>query len=253
MFAIIFIFILVAILIYFVLKSKDFDDLIDYREKIIDYLKPFSKYIFMFLCIIFIYVASDSIIFTLLFSIILALVSWFYFQSINSYNDTRQAKRLGVSKKLISSLYDVYNDDLLLKDMVRIIRFHGNIKDIVYNARISINNGCQFHYSKTYSMSRCRECDLLDYFSKTRDRLILDISEEIVGSNGFKHFSKKHNYDQIDIDNMSNIFYYIISRPDFPKTAELFLFPFIDKNIKFSRCAISASEFEPILDSYNFR
>jgi hypothetical protein len=232
--------------------AKDYDDLIDYREKKIDYLKTFSIYILMVLFVISIYVASDSIINTLLFCIILALVSWFYNQSINSYNLTSKAIRLRVSKKLISSLYDVYNDDLLLKDMVRIIRFHGNIKDIVYNARISINNGCQFHYSKTYSMSRCRECDLLDYFSKTRDRLILDISEEIVGSNGFKHFSKKHNYDQIDIDNMSNIFYYIISRPDFPKTAELFLFPYIDKNIKFSRCAISASEFEPILDSNHF-
>ena len=29
-------------------------------------------------------------------------------------------------------------------------------------------------------------------------------------------------------------------------------FPYIDKNIKFSRCAISASEFEPILDSNHF-
>jgi hypothetical protein len=218
-------------------------------KKKIDYLKTFSIYILMVLFVISIYVASDSIINTLLFCIILALVSWFYNQSINSYNLTSKAIRLRVSKKLISSLYDVYNDDLLLKDMVRIIRFHGNIKDIVYNARISINNGCQFHYSKTYSMSRCRECDLLDYFSKTRDRVILDISEEIVASNGFKHFSKKHNYDQIDIDNMSNIFYYIISRPDFPKTAELFLFPYIDKNINFLRCAISASEFEPFSDS----
>ena len=52
---------------------------------------------------------------------------------------------------------------------------------------------------------------------------------------------------------MTNMFYYIISRPDFPKTTELFLFPYTDQNIKFIRSAISSSEFEPFSDgNFNY-
>ena len=232
--------------------AKEFDDLIDFRVKKIDYIKTcffyISIFIFIALIIASIYIASDSILFTLLLSILLTPILLFYFQSRYSYSLTSRAVRIGVSKKLFASLYEIYKDDLLLREMVKIIRLHGDIKDIVYNATVSINNGCEFHYSNSYSISRCRECDLLDYFSKTRDKVILNIAEEIVASSGFKNFSKKHNFDQKDIDNMTNMFYYIISRPDFPKTTELFLFPYTDQNIKFIRSAISSSEFEPFSD-----
>ena len=97
--------------------AKEFDDLIDLRVKKIDYIKTYFFYISIFIfiasIIASIYIASDSILFTLLLSILLAPIVLFYFQSRYSYSLTSRAVRIGVSKKLFASLYEIYKDDLL--------------------------------------------------------------------------------------------------------------------------------------------
>jgi hypothetical protein len=220
---------------YLEILADFIDKIIDNSERITEYIKILFNYLFGLICIIYIYIASDSILITT--GVVLLL--WYLGRKFNFMIVYTRADAIGISKKLFYSLNEIYNDDLLVRDMVTIIRSQGDINNIVINARSNVYK----EHHPTDLTHRCSGCDYQDYFSNPIDKDILIITNRILASNGFKSFSKRHELTEEDDQNIFRVFYYIISRPDFAITARQYLFPYVDNNIKISKRSISRKDF----------
>ena len=156
----------------------------------------------------------------------------------------------GVSDRVADSLDDIYNDKELVKDFVAILRDSGNIDSIVDKSRSDL-------YKDFYPLDATKRDRYIDrrdwneYIKHTIDdwRWNADaskIAHKLVKSSGFIKFSKKHKFDSKDNEDMIKLFYFIISRPDFAKTAKLYLYNMVDKDTSVSVKAIKLKDLIPV-------
>ena len=120
-----------------------------------------------------------------------------------------EAEFIGISEGAYNSIPYIYKDDLLVHDIVSCIRAEGDIRVLVFKSRSYIYN--DHHPNKL--THRCSGCDLADWnriinvgVEDDWDKNIQSISQNIIESNGFAQFSKTHNFNENDKNDLKNIY-----------------------------------------------
>jgi hypothetical protein len=155
----------------------------------------------------------------------------------------------GISGNVEDSLDDIYKDKNLVKDFVNILRSEGNVDVIVDKAR-------SMAYKEKYphhTTARDVRLDNEDWNSYIRwgmedwnwEADAKRIAQRVVQSNGYKKFAAKHKFTKEDDNDMIKIFYFIISRPDFAKTAKTYLYTMADKDKAANIKAVSSKAIMP--------
>jgi hypothetical protein len=155
--------------------------------------------------------------------------------------DNSNFKQSRLSKAVYNSLDDLYNDKEFVKDFVSILKKEGNLQDIVDNI---IKKHKDYHYAsaptkytgrnsiedkrfyQNYIIQVMRD-EKKEWESNAPEKRIID---NLMKSNGYKKFSKKHNFTKSDDTTMRALFYYMISRPDFAVNVKKYLFAAVEQN-----------------------
>jgi len=169
--------------------------------------------------------------------------------------DNTNFKKSRLSKNVYDALDDLYKDKEFVKDFVSILQKEGNIQDIVDNI-IQRHKDTHYKYAPTGYTGRNSAEDARFYqnyiyttlntgsreweWSAPEKRII----DNVMKSNGYKKFSKKHNFTKDDDVNMRALFYYMISRPDFAKNVKKYLYTAVAQNKNVIIRAIDKSDFE---------
>jgi hypothetical protein len=168
--------------------------------------------------------------------------------------DKSNFKSSMLSKNVYDALDKLYDDRGFVKDFVAILEKEGNLEDMVKSA-IEFNKEDYYKYApkgstkrnaiedgrfyRTYILSRLYSNDEWDWDAPA-SRVISDVMK----SNGYKKFSKKHNFTSQDDTMMRALFYYMISRPDFAENVKKYLYTAVKQNKNTIIRAIDKTDFD---------
>ena len=169
--------------------------------------------------------------------------------------DKSNFKGSKLSKNVYDALEKLYEDREFVKDFVEILKKEGNLQDITDDILYKYKDGVhRFH--RRGSTERSRGSDRL-MWSQHIWKMLKDSSEEwkwnapekriidnVLKSNGYRKFSKKHNFTKEDDTMMRAVFYYIISRPDFAVNVQKYLVPAVEQNRSVIIRAIDRGDFD---------
>lgn len=172
---------------------------------------------------------------------------------INLLSDSN-FKASQLSRNVYDALDKLYDDREFVKDFVSILQKEGNLEDIVRSA-IDFNKEDFYKYAPKGSTSRNRIEDQRFYKRYIINRLTSNdewdwdapasrVINNVMKSNGYKKFSKKHNFTNQDDTMMRALFYYMISRPDFAKNVKKYLYTAVKQNQNTIIRAIDKSDFD---------
>jgi hypothetical protein len=146
-----------------------------------------------------------------------------------------------LSKNVYDGLDDLYTDKEFVKDFVNILKKEDNLQDIVDNI---IKQHKDYHY--TYAPTKYTGRNSIEDKRFYQNYIIIGMRDEkkewgwnapekriidnLMKSNGYKKFSKKHNFTKSDDTTMRALFYYMISRPDFAVNVKKYLFTAVEQN-----------------------
>jgi hypothetical protein len=164
-------------------------------------------------------------------------------------------KNSKLSKNVYDALEKLYEDKDFVKDFVEILKKEGNLQDIIDDILVKYKDDVhRFH--RRGSTERQQYADRL-MWSQYICKMLKDSNEEkgwnapekriidnVLKSNGYSMFSKKHNFTKEDDTMMRAVFYYIISRPDFSVTVKIHLLPSLEQNKSVIIRAIDRSDFD---------
>jgi hypothetical protein len=162
-----------------------------------------------------------------------------------------------LSKNVYDSLDGLYKDRDFVKDFVDILKKEGNIQDIVDNI---IDKHKEYHYKYAPKGNTSRNSAEDSRFYKNYiyttlqtgrrewewDAPVKRIIDNVIKSNGYKKFSKKHKFTSEDDTNMRALFYYMISRPDFAINVKKYLYAAVEQNKNVIIRAIDKSDFDTL-------
>jgi hypothetical protein len=159
-----------------------------------------------------------------------------------------------LSRTVYDSLDKLYDDREFVKDFVAILEKEGNLEDMVKSA-IEFNKQDYYKYApkgstkrnaiedgrfyRTYILSRLYSNDEWDW-----DAPASRVISNVMKSNGYKKFSKKHNFTSQDDTMMRALFYYMISRPDFAENVKKYLYTAVKQNKNTIIRAIDKTDFD---------
>ncbi len=157
--------------------------------------------------------------------------------------DNSNFKQSRLSKAVYDSLDDLYNDKEFVKDFVSILKKEGNLQDIVDNLMEKHRNkDSHYQYYQKGSSKRSGKEDKRFYKNYIYTTLISGrrewewdapvkrIIDNVIKSNGYKKFSKKHKFTSEDDTTMRALFYYMMSRPDFAVNVKKYLYAAVEQN-----------------------
>jgi hypothetical protein len=169
--------------------------------------------------------------------------------------DNSNFKQSRLSKAVYNSLDDLYNDKEFVKDFVSILKKEGNLQDIIDDILVKYKDDAHpFHTRGTTKRYRIDDRVMWKQYIW---KMLKDSSEEwrwnapekriidnVLKSNGYRKFSKKHNFTKEDDTIMRAVLYYMISRPDFAVNVKKHLLPAVEQNKSVIIRAIDRSDFE---------
>lgn len=171
--------------------------------------------------------------------------------------DNNNFKQSRLSKEVYDSLDELYKDKEFVKDFVNILKKEGNIQDIVDDI-IEKHRDKDSHYQyfpknytkrspledkrfyKTYIYTTLKSGSREWEWDAPAKRII----DNVIKSNGYRKFSKKHNFTKDDDISMRAILYFMISRPDFAVNVKKYLFAAVEQNKSVIINAIDKSAFD---------
>lgn len=168
--------------------------------------------------------------------------------------DNSNFKSSQLTRNVYDALDKLYDDREFVKDFVSILQKEGNLEDIVRSA-IDFNKEDFYKYAPKGSTSRNRVEDQRFYKRYIINRLTSNdewdwdapasrVINNVMKSNGYKKFSKKHNFTNQDDTMMRALIYYMISRPDFAKNVKKYLYTAVKQNQNTIIRAIDKSDFD---------
>ena len=168
--------------------------------------------------------------------------------------DKSNFKGSKLSKNVYDALEKLYEDREFVKDFVEILKKEGNLQDIIDDILVKYKDVHKFH--TIGSTKRQQYADRL-MWSQHIWKMFKDSSLEwrwnapekriidnVLKSNGYRKFSKKHNFTKEDDTMMRAVFYYIISRPDFAVNVQKYLVPAVEQNRSVIIRAIDRGDFD---------
>ena len=168
--------------------------------------------------------------------------------------DKSNFKGSNLSKNVYDALDKLYDDKEFVKDFVEILKKEGNLQDIIDDILVKYKDVHTFH--TIGSTKRQQYADRL-MWSQHIWKMLKDSSQElrwnapekriidnVLKSNGYRNFSKKHNFTKEDDTMMRAVFYYIISRPDFAVNVQKYLVPAVEQNRSVIIRAIDRGDFD---------
>ena len=168
--------------------------------------------------------------------------------------DKSNFKGSKLSKNVYDALEKLYEDREFVKDFVEILKKEGNLQDIIDDILVKYKDVHKFH--TIGSTKRQQYADRL-MWSQYIWKMLKDSSQEwrwnapekriidnVLKSNGYRKFSKKHNFTKEDDTMMRAVFYYIISRPDFAVNVQKYLVPAVEQNRSVIIRAIDRGDFD---------
>jgi hypothetical protein len=169
--------------------------------------------------------------------------------------DKTNFKSSMLSKNVYDALEKLYEDKEFVKDFVEILKKEGNLQDITDDILARYKDDVHKYHRKG-STERSRGADR-QMWSQYIWRMLKDSSEEwnwnapekriidsVLKSNGYRKFSKKHNFTKEDDTMMRAVLYYMISRPDFSVTVKKYLNTAVAQNKSVIIRAIDRSDFD---------
>ena len=168
--------------------------------------------------------------------------------------DYSNLKSSNLSKNVYDALDKLYDDKEFVKDFVEILKKEGNLQDIIDDILVKYKDVHKFHFKG--NTERSRGTDRLmwsQYIWKMLKDSSLEwrwnapekrIIDNVLKSNGYRKFSKKHNFTKEDDTMMRAVFYYIISRPDFAVNVQKYLVPAVEQNRSVIIRAIDRGDFD---------
>ena len=162
-----------------------------------------------------------------------------------------KANSAGLSNRVGDALDDIYKDKELVKDFVIILKKAGDIDSIAKDALSDLIKRRRFEYRPDGSNSNLvnredweghihRNIDEFEWTKTARD-----IANDVVKSKGYIKFSKKHKFNSKDDIVMKELFYFIVTRPDFAKTAKMYLYKAAEKSIPSDVKAVNLKDLLP--------
>ena len=160
----------------------------------------------------------------------------------------------GLSNRVADALDDIYKDKELVKDFVIILKKAGDIDSIAKDALSDLKKRRRFEY-------RPEEDDNANWVNRTDweyhirhnidefewTKSARDIANDVVKSKGYIKFSKKHEFNSKDDIVMKELFYFIVTRPDFAKTAKMYLYKSAKTSIPSNVKAVNLKDLLPTL------
>ena len=143
-------------------------------------------------------------------------------------------------------------DKELVKDFVIILKKAGDIDSIAKDALSDLIKRRRFEYrpeedgnDRWVNRTDWEEHinDNIDEFEWTKSAR--DIAHDVVKSQGYIKFSKKHKFNSKDDIVMKELFYFIVTRPDFAKTAKMYLYKSAKKSIPSNVKAVNLKDLLP--------
>lgn len=136
----------------------------------------------------------------------------------------------GLSAEVYNAIPNLYTDKDFVKDFVKILQQESNLEDIIEKSQTqwyALKNK-----NRTGPKYRDTFFDQEDYQDLIKGNIkgygfqpdAKRIAQNVIKSNGYKKFSKKHKFKAGDDRDMVGIIYYIITRNDFAETAKKYLY-----------------------------
>ena len=136
----------------------------------------------------------------------------------------------GLSAEVYNAIPNLYTDKDFVKDFVKILQQESNLEDIIEKSQTqwyALKNK-----NRTGPKYRDTFFDQEDYQDLIKGNIkgygfqpdAKRISQNVIKSNGYKKFSKKHKFKAGDDRDMVGIIYYIITRNDFAEAAKKYLY-----------------------------
>jgi hypothetical protein len=168
--------------------------------------------------------------------------------------DKTNFKGSKLSKNVYDALEKLYEDKEFVKDFVEILKKEGNLQDITDDILAKYKNVHKFHFKGNTERSKMTDRIFWTHYIW---KMLKDSSEEwkwnapekriidsVLKSNGYRKFSKKHNFTKEDDTMMRAVLYYMISRPDFSVTVKKYLNTAVAQNKSVIIRAIDRSDFD---------
>ena len=169
--------------------------------------------------------------------------------------DYSNLKSSNLSKNVYDALDKLYDDKEFVKDFVEILKKEGNLQDIINDILVKYKG--DVHYWHQIGSTKRSQVQDRRMWSQYIWKMLKDSSEEwrwnapekriidnVLKSNGYRKFSKKHNFTKEDDTMMRAVFYYIISRPDFAVNVQKYLVPAVEQNRSVIIRAIDRGDFD---------
>ena len=169
--------------------------------------------------------------------------------------DKSNFKSSKLSKNVYDALEKLYQDKEFVKDFVEILKKEGNLQDIIDDILVKYKDDAHpFHTRGTTKRYRIDDRVMWKQYIW---KMLKDSSEEwrwnapekriidnVLKSNGYRMFSKNHNFTKEDDTMMRAVLYYMISRPNFAVNVKKHLLPAVEQNKSVIIRAIDKSDFE---------
>ena len=162
------------------------------------------------------------------------------------------ANSAGLSNRVGDALDDIYKDKELVKDFVIILKKAGDIDSIAKDALSDLKKRRRFEYRPEEDGNDrwVNRTDWEEHINRNIDEFewtksARDIAHDVVKSQGYIKFSKKHKFNSKDDIVMKELFYFIVTRPDFAKTAKMYLYKAADKSIPSNVKAVNLKDLIP--------
>ena len=163
-----------------------------------------------------------------------------------------KANSAGLSNRVGDALDDIYKDKELVKDFVIILKKAGDIDSIAKDALSDLIKRRRFEY-RPEEDGNATWVNRTDWEEHINDNInefewtksARDIANNVVKSKGYIKFSKKHKFSSKDDIVMKELFYFIVTRPDFAKTAKMYLYKAAEKSIPSDVKAVNLKDLIP--------
>ena len=162
-----------------------------------------------------------------------------------------KANSAGLSNRVGDALDDIYKDKELVKDFVIILKKAGDIDSIAKDALSDLIKRRRFEYRPDGGNSNLVNREDWEghihrnIYEFEWTKTARDIANDVVKSKGYIKFSKKHKFNSKDDIVMKELFYFIVTRPDFAKTAKMYLYKAADNGIPSNVKAVNLKDLIP--------
>ncbi len=141
-----------------------------------------------------------------------------------SYYDATNAS---LSKEMQNALPFIYNDTNLIKDFAKILIDEGDL-DVLFK-KIDKANQENWKYDWKSDGPGVWDWDSITFVKNHKFQPDAKrIATKLVKTNSYKSFSKKYTLSKEDDDMMENLFYWIITRPNFEIEADKYILNVVD-------------------------